>query len=147
LRIIAFDQDLQKYLDEAPDGVIYFNMGSNLRSASIPESKRNSFLGAFPELSRVCYESGRVKLREGECCYTVETVGISCIREGAYWRQRLRSSLASFQRPLPFGRLLPTFQVNHLPAYDRYVAREMDSDIHSRAEIKCMLNLLVQLIL
>jgi UDP:flavonoid glycosyltransferase YjiC (YdhE family) len=52
LRIIVLHQDLQKYLDEAPDGVIYFSMGSNLRSTSFPESKRNAFLGAFSKLKQ-----------------------------------------------------------------------------------------------
>jgi len=81
----------------------------------------------------------------GECCYCGKTVGISCMREATYWRECLRSSLVSFQRPLLFGRFVPTFQVNHLPAYDRHVAREIDNDIHSRAKRKYMLNILVQM--
>jgi UDP:flavonoid glycosyltransferase YjiC (YdhE family) len=45
-------QELQKYLDEAPDGVIYFSMGSNLQSHLLPESKSNAFLGAFSKLKQ-----------------------------------------------------------------------------------------------
>jgi UDP:flavonoid glycosyltransferase YjiC (YdhE family) len=49
---IVLYQDLQKYLDEAPHGVIYFSMGSNLQSSLMPESKRNAFLGAFSKLKQ-----------------------------------------------------------------------------------------------
>ena len=101
-------QDLQKYLDEAPEGVIYFSMGSNLRSTSMPESKRNAFLGAFSKVKQNVlwkWESdtlpgqpSNVKLGKWlpqsdilrECCYTGKTVGLSCMRDGVYWRQWLR---------------------------------------------------------
>jgi UDP:flavonoid glycosyltransferase YjiC (YdhE family) len=49
---IVLHQELQKYLDEAPHGVIYFSMGSNLQSSSMPESKRDAFLGAFSKLKQ-----------------------------------------------------------------------------------------------
>ena len=52
LRIIVLQQELQKYLDDAPDGVIYFCMGSNLQSTLMPESKRNAFLGVFSKLKQ-----------------------------------------------------------------------------------------------
>jgi UDP:flavonoid glycosyltransferase YjiC (YdhE family) len=92
---LVLHQDLQKYLDEAPDGVIYFSMGSNIRSTSMPESKRNAFLGAFSKLKqRILWkwesdtlpgQPSNVKLGKwlpqsdilGECCYTGKTVGIS----------------------------------------------------------------------
>ncbi|XP_069697453.1 UDP-glycosyltransferase UGT5-like [Periplaneta americana] len=45
-------QDLQQYLDNAPDGVIYFSMGSNLQSSQMPESKRNAILKAFSKLKQ-----------------------------------------------------------------------------------------------
>jgi len=127
-------QDLQKYLDEAPDGVIYFSMGSNLRSSSMPESKRNAFLGAVSKVKQHVLwkwqndtlpgQPSNVKLGKwlpqsdilGECCYTGKTVGISCLRDGTYWRQWLRSSLAFFEWPLLFGILVRTFQTNHLPS-------------------------------
>jgi hypothetical protein len=32
-------QDLQKFLDEAVEGVIYFSLGKNMRSDHIPEEK------------------------------------------------------------------------------------------------------------
>jgi len=94
LRIIGLNQDLQKYLDEAPDGVIYFSMGSNLKSTELPESKKNAFLGAFSKLKQHVlwkWESdtlpgqpSNVNLGKwlpqsdilGECCYTGKTVGI-----------------------------------------------------------------------
>jgi UDP:flavonoid glycosyltransferase YjiC (YdhE family) len=52
LRIIVIYQELQKYLDEAPDGVIYFSMGSHLQGNLMPEYKRNAFLGAFSKLKQ-----------------------------------------------------------------------------------------------
>ncbi|KAJ8954682.1 hypothetical protein NQ318_011374 [Aromia moschata] len=39
--------DLQKYLDNAKEGVIYFSMGSNLKSSQLPEEKREALLKAF----------------------------------------------------------------------------------------------------
>ncbi|PSN51259.1 hypothetical protein C0J52_11767 [Blattella germanica] len=44
--------DLQKYLDDAPHGVIYFSMGSNLRSSNLPEATRDAFLKAFSKLKQ-----------------------------------------------------------------------------------------------
>jgi UDP:flavonoid glycosyltransferase YjiC (YdhE family) len=52
LNTIVLHQELQKYLDEAPDGVIYFSMGSLLQGYLMPESKRNAFLGAFSKLKQ-----------------------------------------------------------------------------------------------
>ncbi|XP_039443467.1 UDP-glycosyltransferase UGT5-like [Culex pipiens pallens] len=46
----ALPEDLQKYLDEAEHGVIYFCMGSNLKSKFFPEEKRNAFLKVFSTL-------------------------------------------------------------------------------------------------
>ncbi|XP_049767196.1 UDP-glycosyltransferase UGT5-like [Schistocerca cancellata] len=43
-------EDLQKYLDGAKEGVIYFSMGSNLKSADMPEERRAAFLAAFSKL-------------------------------------------------------------------------------------------------
>ncbi|XP_063921929.1 UDP-glycosyltransferase UGT5-like [Zophobas morio] len=43
-------QDLQEFLDNAKDGVIYFSMGSNLKSADFPPEKRDSILRAFSKL-------------------------------------------------------------------------------------------------
>jgi hypothetical protein len=45
-------QELQKYLDQAADGVIYFSMGSNLQGFLMPETKRNAFLVAFSKLKQ-----------------------------------------------------------------------------------------------
>ena len=107
LMIIVLDQDLQKYLDEAPYGVIYFSMGSKLRSTSMPESKRNAFLGAFSKVKQHVLwkwegdtlpgQPSNVKVGKwlpqsdilGECCYTGKTVGISGMRDGTFWRQWL----------------------------------------------------------
>jgi len=52
LKIIVLHQELQEYLDEAPDGVIYYSMGSQLQGYLMPESKRNAFLGAFSKLKQ-----------------------------------------------------------------------------------------------
>jgi UDP:flavonoid glycosyltransferase YjiC (YdhE family) len=105
LKIIVLYQDLQKYLDEAPEGVIYFSLGSILRSTSMSESKKNAFLGAFSKLKqRVLWkwesdtlpgQPSNVRLGKwlpqsdilGECYYTGKTVGISCMLGGTYWRQ------------------------------------------------------------
>ena len=43
-------QDLQQFLDDAKDGVIYFSMGSNLKSAELPPEKRDAILGMFSKL-------------------------------------------------------------------------------------------------
>jgi glucuronosyltransferase len=43
-------QDLQKFLDEAKDGVIYFNLGTNVLSDHMPEEKRRVFIEAFSTL-------------------------------------------------------------------------------------------------
>ncbi|CAG9834236.1 unnamed protein product [Diabrotica balteata] len=40
-------EDLKKYLDEAKNGVIYFSMGSNLKSADLPIIKREALMKAF----------------------------------------------------------------------------------------------------
>jgi len=52
LWVTVLQQELQKYLDEAPDGVIYFSMGSHLEGYLIPKSKRNAFVGAFSKLKQ-----------------------------------------------------------------------------------------------
>jgi len=81
----------------------------------MPETKRNAILRAFSKVKQQVlwkWESdtlpgqpSNVKLGKwlpqsdilGECCYIRKTVGISCVREGTYWRRWLRSSLASFE--------------------------------------------------
>ncbi|GFG31351.1 hypothetical protein Cfor_12920 [Coptotermes formosanus] len=44
--------DLQKFLDESPDGVIYFSMGSNLRSSNMKNATKEAFLEAFSKLKQ-----------------------------------------------------------------------------------------------
>jgi glucuronosyltransferase len=39
-------------LDDASDGVIYFSMGSNLKSSDLPDYKRDALLQAFSELKQ-----------------------------------------------------------------------------------------------
>ena len=76
---------------------------------------KNAFLGAFSKLKQHVlwkWESdtlpgqpSNVKLGKwlpqsdilGEYCYIGKTVGIPCMRGGTYWRQWLRSSLASLR--------------------------------------------------
>ncbi|XP_046401717.1 UDP-glycosyltransferase UGT5-like [Ischnura elegans] len=48
----ALPQDIKKMLDEAKNGVIYFSLGSNLKSADLPESMREALMGAFRELKQ-----------------------------------------------------------------------------------------------
>ena len=43
-------QDLQEFLDSAKDGVIYFSMGSNLKSADFLPEKRDAVLKTFSTL-------------------------------------------------------------------------------------------------
>ncbi|XP_049791851.1 UDP-glucosyltransferase 2-like [Schistocerca nitens] len=43
-------QDIQKFLDEAEHGVIYFNLGSNVKSSTLPEHRRQAFVDAFREM-------------------------------------------------------------------------------------------------
>ncbi|XP_068081662.1 UDP-glycosyltransferase UGT5-like isoform X2 [Anabrus simplex] len=45
-------QDLQNYLDDAPDGVIYFSMGSAFHSVKFPEIKRRALLDTFSKLKQ-----------------------------------------------------------------------------------------------
>uniref|UniRef100_A0A1Y1MYZ1 UDP-glucuronosyltransferase n=1 Tax=Photinus pyralis TaxID=7054 RepID=A0A1Y1MYZ1_PHOPY len=45
-------RDLQNYLDEAENGVIYFSMGSNLRGNDVEESKRNAIIKVFSQLKQ-----------------------------------------------------------------------------------------------
>jgi hypothetical protein len=49
---IYFLQDLQQFLDESPDGVIYFSMGSNLRSSNFKNATTKAFLKAFSNLKQ-----------------------------------------------------------------------------------------------
>ncbi|KAF5289138.1 hypothetical protein FQR65_LT02028 [Abscondita terminalis] len=44
--------DLKKYLDDAKEGVIYFSMGSALKSVDIPKEKREAFLKVFSRLEQ-----------------------------------------------------------------------------------------------
>ncbi|CAG9821214.1 unnamed protein product [Phaedon cochleariae] len=43
-------QDLQSFLDNANEGVIYFSLGSNVQSVNIPDHVRNTLIEAFAEL-------------------------------------------------------------------------------------------------
>nr|XP_015838844.1 PREDICTED: 2-hydroxyacylsphingosine 1-beta-galactosyltransferase isoform X2 [Tribolium castaneum] len=45
-------QDLQEFLDSAKHGVIYFSLGSNLKSAQLPLEKRNALLQTFAKLKQ-----------------------------------------------------------------------------------------------
>ncbi|XP_044761423.1 UDP-glucosyltransferase 2-like [Coccinella septempunctata] len=46
-------QDLQRVLDEAENGVIYFSMGSNLKGKNIPKETRDFILRTLSELKEV----------------------------------------------------------------------------------------------
>ncbi|XP_069697456.1 UDP-glycosyltransferase UGT5-like [Periplaneta americana] len=45
-------QDLQKFLDEATEGAIYFSMGSNLQSSHMSEPMKRNFLHVFSKLKQ-----------------------------------------------------------------------------------------------
>ncbi|XP_038210045.1 UDP-glycosyltransferase UGT5-like [Zerene cesonia] len=48
----SLPKDLQKYLDDADDGFVYVNFGSNVRSIELPEEKKQAFLKVFKRLKR-----------------------------------------------------------------------------------------------
>jgi glucuronosyltransferase len=56
-------KDLKDFLDGGTEGVIYFSLGSNVRSETMSEEKKQVFLSAFAELPQ------RV-LRKWEANYT-----------------------------------------------------------------------------
>lgn len=45
-------QDLQKLLDESKHGVVYMSFGSNVKSAELPEQKKQAFLNVFKQLKQ-----------------------------------------------------------------------------------------------
>ncbi|XP_025834187.1 UDP-glucuronosyltransferase 1-10 isoform X6 [Agrilus planipennis] len=47
---VKLPQDLQKELDKATNGVIYFSLGSNVKSANISSQLRNVIISSFAEL-------------------------------------------------------------------------------------------------
>uniref|UniRef100_A0A182QH93 Uncharacterized protein n=1 Tax=Anopheles farauti TaxID=69004 RepID=A0A182QH93_9DIPT len=49
----GFSQDVINWVEKAKNGVVYFSMGTNIRSADFPESLREAFTGAFSKLSQV----------------------------------------------------------------------------------------------
>uniref|UniRef100_A0A182P823 Uncharacterized protein n=1 Tax=Anopheles epiroticus TaxID=199890 RepID=A0A182P823_9DIPT len=49
----GFSQDVINWVEKAKNGVIYFSMGTNIRSADFPDSLREAFVGAFAKLSQV----------------------------------------------------------------------------------------------
>uniref|UniRef100_A0A182XJD4 Uncharacterized protein n=1 Tax=Anopheles quadriannulatus TaxID=34691 RepID=A0A182XJD4_ANOQN len=49
----GFSQDVINWVEKAKNGVIYFSMGTNIRSADFPDSLREAFVGAFSKLSQV----------------------------------------------------------------------------------------------
>ncbi|KFB44381.1 AGAP005163-PA-like protein [Anopheles sinensis] len=49
----GFSQDVINWVEKARNGVIYFSMGTNIRSADFPDYLRDAFTGAFSRLSQV----------------------------------------------------------------------------------------------
>lgn len=43
-------QDIKEYLDSSERGVVYFSLGSNIKSANLPLEIRNEILTALAEL-------------------------------------------------------------------------------------------------
>lgn len=55
--------DLQTFLDEAKDGVIYMSLGAFVKSAAMPQEKLHAFLNAFGKLKqRVLWKFENEKL-------------------------------------------------------------------------------------
>jgi glucuronosyltransferase len=45
-------EDVQKWLDEAKDGAIWFSLGSNVKSSELPVDKLNAFINVFSKLKQ-----------------------------------------------------------------------------------------------
>lgn len=43
-------QDLKEFLDNTKEGVVYFSLGSNVKSINIPQTVRNILIETFAEL-------------------------------------------------------------------------------------------------
>ncbi|XP_062550717.1 UDP-glycosyltransferase UGT5-like [Armigeres subalbatus] len=48
----ALPANIQSFMDNATDGVIYFSMGSNIKSKDLPTEKRDAFLNVFSKLKQ-----------------------------------------------------------------------------------------------
>ncbi|RZF47912.1 hypothetical protein LSTR_LSTR008716 [Laodelphax striatellus] len=46
-------QDIEKWMNESEEGIIYFSLGSNMKGTSVPAEKRNAFIRAFSMFPRV----------------------------------------------------------------------------------------------
>lgn len=44
--------DMRRFVEQAPHGVVYFSMGSNIQSANLPAQKRDDLLRAFARLKQ-----------------------------------------------------------------------------------------------
>uniref|UniRef100_A0A182YIH4 UDP-glycosyltransferases domain-containing protein n=1 Tax=Anopheles stephensi TaxID=30069 RepID=A0A182YIH4_ANOST len=53
LKDTGFSQDVINWVEKAKNGVIYFSVGTNIRSADFPDSLRDAFVGAFGKLGQV----------------------------------------------------------------------------------------------
>lgn len=43
-------QNIEKWINESPEGVIYFSLGSLIKGHTFPKEKRDAFLKAFSRL-------------------------------------------------------------------------------------------------
>ncbi|XP_062544090.1 UDP-glycosyltransferase UGT5-like isoform X1 [Armigeres subalbatus] len=48
----ALPANIQSFMDNATDGVIYFSMGSNIKSKDLPKEKRDALLSVFSKLKQ-----------------------------------------------------------------------------------------------
>jgi glucuronosyltransferase len=48
--LIFPQQDLETFINESKDGVIYFSLGSLVRAETLPKDKLEAFISAFSEL-------------------------------------------------------------------------------------------------
>ena len=52
IMIFPLFQEIQKFLDDATNGAIFFSLGTNVRSDKMSKDKINAFLDAFSELDQ-----------------------------------------------------------------------------------------------
>lgn len=54
-KVEPLPEDLKKIMDDAKDGVIYFSMGSNLKSKTLPEELKQDILRVFGSLKQTVF--------------------------------------------------------------------------------------------
>ncbi|KAJ8930347.1 hypothetical protein NQ314_016856 [Rhamnusium bicolor] len=118
-------QHLQTFLDNAKEGVIYFSLGSNLKSKNLPVEKRDAILKAFRKLKekvlwkweddvlpgqppnvKLAHPNVKVFITHGGLLSTTETVyhGVPLIAIPIFGDQKVNANSA---RVAGYGTVLP----------------------------------------